>query len=167
MEPMVPGSRETRELRQETEQMGASLARLVHDMQWCSADQRTSLAAMRPMTLPLVHACVCAALRRPKKQGWPPICLPGSKTKWPQPSKACHSGNRPANASSPACARDFRVSWQTPSNGPGPNHPPCIRSHHSTPLCPHGTKRSFRGCSDHDDHERLQPFTLHRLNHHA
>ncbi|MYN14853.1 urease accessory protein UreF [Pusillimonas sp. TS35] len=62
-------SRETRELRQETEQMGASLARLVHDMQWCSADQRTSLAAMRPMTLPLVHACVCAALRLPEEAG--------------------------------------------------------------------------------------------------
>jgi urease accessory protein len=48
--------RESSELRQETEQMGWSLARLLDDLDWGDAPGRAALRAMRPLSLPTVYA---------------------------------------------------------------------------------------------------------------
>lgn len=54
-------SRETRELRHETEQMGWSLAGLAGSLSWGSADMRAALGNLRVVTLPAAHAfCACA-----------------------------------------------------------------------------------------------------------
>lgn len=52
-------SRETAELRQETEQMGRSLHRLCQDLDWGCADARQRLSAIRPITYLSVHAFLC------------------------------------------------------------------------------------------------------------
>ncbi|AZW45778.1 urease accessory protein UreF [Bordetella bronchiseptica] len=62
-------SRETRELRQETEQMGRSLARLALELGWGAAAARQAMAALRPATLPAVHACACAMWALPREAG--------------------------------------------------------------------------------------------------
>lgn len=62
-------SRETHELRQETEQMGRALARLAHELDWAGAGQRQALKAIRPTTLPLVHAFLCAEWQVPQGAG--------------------------------------------------------------------------------------------------
>ena len=51
-------SRETAELRAETEQMGASLARLASDLDLLGAPSRTAAAAMSPITLPGAYALI-------------------------------------------------------------------------------------------------------------
>jgi len=54
-------SRETQEIRQETEQMGRSLVRLIDELAWGTDEQRAMLKALRPPTLPLAHSFACAA----------------------------------------------------------------------------------------------------------
>lgn len=56
-------SRETRELRAETEQMGASLAKLAADIGILDAGRRTLAASVEPMALPAAFALACHALR--------------------------------------------------------------------------------------------------------
>ncbi|AOB33801.1 urease accessory protein UreF [Bordetella sp. H567] len=48
--------RESAELRQETEQMGWSLSRLLDELEWGNAQGRAALRAMRPLSLPTVYA---------------------------------------------------------------------------------------------------------------
>ena len=54
-------SRESAELRQETEQMGWSLASLCNSLEWGEADQRAALMTLKPVALPTVFAFVTAA----------------------------------------------------------------------------------------------------------
>ncbi|ALM81932.1 urease accessory protein UreF [Bordetella sp. N] len=49
--------RESFEFRQETEQMGWSLARLLDDLTWGPDTARAILRAMRPVSLPTAYAC--------------------------------------------------------------------------------------------------------------
>lgn len=62
-------SRETREVRQETEQMGWSLHRLTRDLGWGSEASRQMLEGIRPITLPLVHSHLCCLWRLPAEAG--------------------------------------------------------------------------------------------------
>lgn len=62
-------SRETQEIRQETEQMGRSLARLAHALQWGSDTDLEPLQAILPVTLPLVHSFACAIGQIPERAG--------------------------------------------------------------------------------------------------
>lgn len=55
-------SRESRELRLETEQMGWSLAQLIDRMQWGSADLRQALQRIRPLALPTAYPAAACAL---------------------------------------------------------------------------------------------------------
>jgi urease accessory protein len=48
--------RESAELRQETEQMGWSLSRLLEDLDWGDEPGRAALRGMRPLSLPTVYA---------------------------------------------------------------------------------------------------------------
>lgn len=48
--------RESAELRQETEQMGWSLSRLLDELEWGDPQGRGALRAMRPVSLPTVYA---------------------------------------------------------------------------------------------------------------
>lgn len=52
-------SRETQELRQETEQMGRSLYKLALELEWANSVQQQTLTSLSPMTLPCVHALIC------------------------------------------------------------------------------------------------------------
>jgi len=54
--------RESAELRLETEQMGGSLARLAHELEWGDAAARARLAALRPVALPTAYAYAAVAL---------------------------------------------------------------------------------------------------------
>ncbi|WP_369063001.1 urease accessory protein UreF [Burkholderia gladioli] len=54
-------SRESAELRRETEQMGWSLAQLCGSLEWGEAARRAALAAMRPIALPTAYAFAAAA----------------------------------------------------------------------------------------------------------
>lgn len=54
--------RESAELRLETEQMGASLARLALDLEWGDAGSRARLAALKPIALPTAYAYAATAL---------------------------------------------------------------------------------------------------------
>jgi len=49
--------RESFEFRQETEQMGWSLARLLDELSWGPESQRAILRALRPLSLPTAYAC--------------------------------------------------------------------------------------------------------------
>jgi urease accessory protein len=55
-------SRETAELRMETEQMGWSLAKLITQMQWGNDFLRSGLDAIYPVCLPTAFAAACVAL---------------------------------------------------------------------------------------------------------
>ncbi len=55
-------SRETRELRYETEQMGWSLAGLASELDWITAGQRIVLDGLPVITLPAAHACCAQVL---------------------------------------------------------------------------------------------------------
>lgn len=54
-------SRETAELRHETEQLGRSLLKLCQALNWGDEEARERLAAMKPVTYVTVHAYVCSA----------------------------------------------------------------------------------------------------------
>lgn len=53
-------TRETQELRQETQQMGKSLYKLVQELGWGDKTAQQLLHSLQPFTLPCVHAYVCA-----------------------------------------------------------------------------------------------------------
>ncbi|MCA3184789.1 MULTISPECIES: urease accessory protein UreF [unclassified Cupriavidus] len=55
-------TRETSELRLETEQMGWSLARLIAQMEWGDASLRDTLRGLSPLCLPTAFTAACAAL---------------------------------------------------------------------------------------------------------
>src|SRR5690606_2292842 len=55
-------SRETQELRQETEQMGWSLAKLAMDLNWGDAHARDYLREQKLTTLPMAHAYAACAM---------------------------------------------------------------------------------------------------------
>ncbi len=55
-------SRETREMRQETEQMGWSLVKLATDLEWGKAATRERILALPAVTLPTAHAYCAHAL---------------------------------------------------------------------------------------------------------
>jgi urease accessory protein len=56
-------SRESSELRQETEQMGWSLAQLALSLQWHDAERQTKLRSLKPICLPTAFAYAAGALR--------------------------------------------------------------------------------------------------------
>jgi urease accessory protein len=56
-------SRESSELRQETEQMGWSLAQLALSLQWHDAERQTRLRSLKPICLPAAFAYAAGALR--------------------------------------------------------------------------------------------------------
>jgi urease accessory protein len=60
-------SRETAELRAETEQMGASLAKLAFDLELLDAPARTAASAMSPITLPGAYALIARGFGIPAK----------------------------------------------------------------------------------------------------
>lgn len=62
-------SRETQEIRLETQQMGESLAQLVQALGWADSGTRALLATMQPLTLPLAHSAACAAWTIPEAAG--------------------------------------------------------------------------------------------------
>jgi urease accessory protein len=55
-------SRETRELRRETEQRGWSLASLANELSWGGPALRAALGGLPVITLPAAHACCACAL---------------------------------------------------------------------------------------------------------
>lgn len=59
-------SRESRELRQETEQMGGSLLKLARELEWGNSAQLAGVAGISPPTLPMAHAFVSAIWRLPE-----------------------------------------------------------------------------------------------------
>ncbi|MBS0542698.1 MAG: urease accessory protein UreF [Proteobacteria bacterium] len=69
------GSRETAELRLETEQMGWSLARLIAQLKWGTPELRTALAALAPVCLPTAFAAACVALQVPEREGLAAYCF--------------------------------------------------------------------------------------------
>lgn len=62
-------SRETQEIRQETEQMGRSLARLAQELSWADETDLALLDGLQPLTLPLVHSLVCTTGHIPEPAG--------------------------------------------------------------------------------------------------
>jgi urease accessory protein len=56
-------SRESSELRQETEQMGWSLAQLALSLQWHDTERQTTLRSLKPICLPTAFAYAAGALR--------------------------------------------------------------------------------------------------------
>jgi urease accessory protein len=56
-------SRESFELRQETEQMGWSLAQLAFSLQWDDETRQTILRSLKPLCLPTAFAYAAGALR--------------------------------------------------------------------------------------------------------
>lgn len=62
-------SRETQELRDETLQMGDSLARLALELRWGSEAMRAQLEGFAARTLPLAHSLVCADWQLPEQAG--------------------------------------------------------------------------------------------------
>lgn len=59
-------SRETQELRQETEQMGRSLYKLAQELKWGDTAARQLLKALDPLSLPCAHAFVCVSEKLPR-----------------------------------------------------------------------------------------------------
>jgi urease accessory protein len=62
-------TRETAELRLETEQMGWSLAKLIAQMAWGDAAMRDTLAALSPVCLPTAFSAACVALHIDARDG--------------------------------------------------------------------------------------------------
>lgn len=62
-------TRETAELRLETEQMGWSLARLIAQMSWGDAPMREALTTLTPICLPTAFTAACVALRIDARDG--------------------------------------------------------------------------------------------------
>ncbi|GAB7546959.1 urease accessory protein UreF [Cupriavidus sp. 8B] len=68
-------TRESAELRLETEQMGWSLARLVAQMEWGDAALRAQLEALSPVCLPTAFAAACVALDVNERDGLAAYCF--------------------------------------------------------------------------------------------
>jgi len=68
-------TRETSELRLETEQMGWSLARLVGQIGWGSEALREQLAVMSPVCLPTAFSAACVALQVDEREGLAAYCF--------------------------------------------------------------------------------------------
>ncbi len=68
-------TRETSELRLETEQMGWSLAKLVGQMEWGGGALRAHLAALSPVCLPTAFAAACVALEVDEREGLAAYCF--------------------------------------------------------------------------------------------
>lgn len=62
-------TRETHELRLETEQMGWSLVRLAQDLSWGSDDLRKRLESFKPITFPCAHSYVAMSQSIPLESG--------------------------------------------------------------------------------------------------
>lgn len=60
-------SRESHELRQETEQMGTSLYKLAQELGWGNESSHSFLRTLKPITLPCIHAFVCAQNNLPSE----------------------------------------------------------------------------------------------------
>jgi len=54
-------TRETSEFRQETEQMGWSLLKLIKEHAWGTHQEKLFLSSIEPMTLPCAHAFICSS----------------------------------------------------------------------------------------------------------
>lgn len=68
-------TRETSELRLETEQMGWSLARLIAQMEWGDAAMRTALTSLTPICLPTAFTAACVALGVAGQDGLAAYCF--------------------------------------------------------------------------------------------
>ena len=68
-------TRETSELRLETEQMGWSLGKLVAQMEWGDATLRETLASLSPLCLPTAFTAACIALDIPERDGLAAYCF--------------------------------------------------------------------------------------------
>ena len=62
-------TRETAELRLETEQMGWSLAKLIAQMSWGDEAMRTGLTSLAPVCLPTAFTAACVALQIDARDG--------------------------------------------------------------------------------------------------
>lgn len=68
-------TRETAELRLETEQMGWSLAKLVAQMEWGGAALREGIASLSPVCLPTAFTAACVALDVEARDGLAAYCF--------------------------------------------------------------------------------------------
>lgn len=68
-------TRETAELRLETEQMGWSLARLIGQMSWGDVALRAQLEGLSPACLPTAFAAACVALGIDERDGLAAYCF--------------------------------------------------------------------------------------------
>ncbi|MCY1221949.1 Urease accessory protein UreF [compost metagenome] len=68
-------TRETSELRLETEQMGWSLAKLIGQMQWGTPALREALATLSPVCLPTAFTAACVALDVDARDGLAAYCF--------------------------------------------------------------------------------------------
>ena len=68
-------TRETSELRLETEQMGWSLAKLIAQMEWGTPALREALAKLSPVCLPTAFAAACVALDVDARDGLAAYCF--------------------------------------------------------------------------------------------
>jgi urease accessory protein len=68
-------SRESRELRMETEQMGWSFLQLMQETEWGDEPQRQALGALRPVALPTVHAWAAMVRQIPIEAGLAAYCF--------------------------------------------------------------------------------------------
>jgi len=62
-------SRETSEFRQETEQMGWSLLKLIKEHHWGTIEEQEILSSMQPITLPCAHSFACSTQQVQAKNG--------------------------------------------------------------------------------------------------
>jgi urease accessory protein len=68
-------TRETSELRLETEQMGWSLAKLIAQMEWGTPALREALALLAPVCLPTAFTAACVALDVDARDGLAAYCF--------------------------------------------------------------------------------------------
>lgn len=68
-------SRDTSELRVETEQMGWSLMQLVRDLGWIDAELNLLLAELEPPTFLTSHVCTCWSQKIDRESGLLSFCL--------------------------------------------------------------------------------------------
>lgn len=74
-------TRESAELRLETEQMGWSLTRLLARMGWGEPALRERLGALAPVCLPTAFSAACVALRIDERDGLAAYCSAGPRTR--------------------------------------------------------------------------------------
>jgi urease accessory protein len=68
-------SRDTSELRAETEQMGWSLTQLARDVQWVDSELGSFLKNLEPSTFLTAHVCTCWSQRIDRHSGLTAFCL--------------------------------------------------------------------------------------------